>query len=473
LLASGAVPPADFLAIDPAQPSIVLTNSVRSGDGGLSWSPLSLSAPPLALSPAPSQIVFDAGNPGHALAVLVTPEARTAFLTKLDPNGRILFSTFFGGQSVATIAGAATDPSGNIYLAGTASSLDFPVTAGAYRTTLATGGQASFVAKFDPADNLIYATYLDGIDYAKAIAVDSSGRAVVVGPRQTSTPISCFATKLTADGSAEIFSTQLAGTTGDFCTAVSADAGGNTILGGTSTNGFPVTAGAFQTGFGGGTQDGIFAKLDPAGNVIYASYLGGSDREEVDAVATDPAGNVYVLGTTASRNFPVTSGAYRQSLSANCSYSSSSVDTGLIGTITEYPMDDFFVTKLDSSGNLIFSTYLGGVCFDQALALAVDSAGNVWIAGLSDSDPFPQVLPIQSGPAMTYYEATLSELDPTGGILKFSSYLQAGPAPVLALDPAGNVYMAGSNVPPPSPYSGLPQPPQIVLQQVFLAKVQP
>jgi len=471
LLASGSVPAADFLAVDPAQPSIVVTNSVRTGDGGHSWSPLLLSSPPLALTPSPSEIVFDPGNPGHAIAVMVTPGARTAFLTKLDSQGRILFSTYFGGQSITAIAGAATDPSGNIYLAGSATAADFPATAGAYRTTLPASGQASFVAKLDPAGNLIYATYLDDFDDAKAIAVDPGGNAVVGGQRQTSTSSSCFATKLTADGSAEIFFTQLAGATGNFCTTVAADASGNTILGGSSTPGFPVTAGALQTSPGGGSQDGTFAKLDPRGNVMFASYLGGSDRDEVDAVATDAAGNIYVLGTTASKDFPVTSGVYQQSLSANCAYPSSSFDTGLIGTITEYRMDDFFITKLDSSGKLIFSTYLGGVCLDQALSLAVDGAGNVWVAGLSDSDPFPQVLPLESGPAVEYYEATISELDPSGGILKFSSYLQAGSAPVLAVDPAGNAYLAGSNVPPPSPYGGLPQPPPVVLQQVFLAKI--
>lgn len=150
------------------------------------------------------------------------------------------------------------------------------------------------------------------------------------------------------------------------------------------------------------------------------------------------------------------------------------MNTGLIGTITSYYTDDAFLTKLDPSGNLISSTYLGGGCYEVPTSMALDQQGNVWIAGTTNSDPFPQVMAFESGPRNTYYKAFVSELDASGAVLKFSSYLSAGTRPLIAVDPFGDAYVGGSTTAPQSPYGGFPAPPPIVTGvHASLAKVQP
>ncbi len=214
------------------------------------------------------------------------------------------------------------------------------------------------------------------------------------------------------------------------------------------------------------------AKFDPAGQLILSGYLGGSDQESAAGVAVDQAGNIYVAGTTASKDFPTTAGAYQTALSSHCAYPSSSVITGFIGTITEFRTDDAFVTKLDPAGNAIFATYLGGGCYDMARGMALDPSGNVWILGSTNSDPFPQVSPFQSGPPYAYYEAFLTELDAGGGSLRLSSYIEQGVS--IAVDTNGVAWIGGTNAPPRSPYGGLPAPPLVVTGlHAWLAEVQP
>jgi hypothetical protein len=201
------------------------------------------------------------------------------------------------------------------------------------------------------------------------IAVDGAGSAVVAGagPGAAGGQWKCFAIKLKADGSGAIFDKTFGGSNGDICTSVASDAAGNSIVvGGTSSNDFPVT-GNSALAQRKGARDALVAKLDAAGNLVLSGYLGGTDSDVASAAAMDGAGNIYVAGNTASKDFPATDGAYQTALSSKCPYPSSSVATGLIGTITAFNTDDGFLTKLDAGGNLIYSTYLGaaGECLDH------------------------------------------------------------------------------------------------------------
>ena len=97
--------PPHIVAVDPQQPSILITDTARSTDGGATWTNS-------ALVRAPGAIVFDPQTPGPVVAA--TAGASTAFLSKLDGAGNILASTYFGGQGASSIASLAVDSAGNI-----------------------------------------------------------------------------------------------------------------------------------------------------------------------------------------------------------------------------------------------------------------------------------------------------------------------------------------------------------------------
>ena len=102
-------------------------------------------------------------------------------------------------------------------------------------------------------------------------------------------------------------------------------------------------------------------------NLAFSTYVGGSDWEHARDVTVDSRGNVYVVGGTASQNFPTTSGAYCRTLST--------------GGSQAFGPCDVFVAKFGPTGNLIWSTYIGGPNYDRAYAVEVNSAGYVYVAG--------------------------------------------------------------------------------------------
>ncbi len=199
-----------------------------------------------------------------------------AWVTKLGPTGSFVYSTYLGGSGHDYGRGIAVNASGNAYVTGTASSPDFPTTAGAFQVT--SGGYSdAFITKLDPSGSaLIYSTYLGGedVDDGFAIAIDGQGNAYVTG----STLVS-----------------------GCYCNA-----------------NFPTTPDAFQPKFGGGYGpsgsgfDAFFAKLNPAGSaLLYSTYLGGRNNDEGEGIAVDSAGSAYISGSTNSSNFPTTPGAFQ------------------------------------------------------------------------------------------------------------------------------------------------------------------
>ncbi|PYX28072.1 MAG: hypothetical protein DMG80_17315, partial [Acidobacteria bacterium] len=200
----------------------------------------------------------------------------SGFIARLNANGtNFVASSYLGGSTYDAISQIDLDSTGNIYATGTAQSLDFPTTPGAFQTTNIQGSQVAFVTKIDPAlSGLIYSTYFGGTQSsygngvsATAIAVDVSGNAVIAGntsqpdlplfsPLQSQPPqspyygysTSAFLSILNATGSALEFSTYFSGSTSTTAQGVALDASGNPYLTGTTFDtDLPTTAGAFQT----------------------------------------------------------------------------------------------------------------------------------------------------------------------------------------------------------------------------------
>lgn len=109
--------------------------------------------------------------------------------------------------------------------------------------------------------------------------------------------------------------------------------------------------------------------IDPV--LVYSTYLGGSGNDAGNAIAVDTAGNAYVTGATDDTDFPTSAGAFQ------------TVNNGRGGS------SNAFVTKFNSNGSLVYSTYLGGSVHDGALGIAVDSSGNAYVAGYTTSPDFP------------------------------------------------------------------------------------
>jgi hypothetical protein len=271
------------------------------------------------------------------------------YVVKLDPSksgsAALRYSTYLGGRDDELLFSfgncIAVDSAGNIYVCGFTRSTDFPTTPGAFQRTLRApqGSYNAVVAKIDPSRNgsasLVYSTYLGAsvLEIATAIAVDASGHAYVagasnspdfptVGTIQPHLFGGTFVTKLSPDASTLVYSSLVGGSDGrDSPTALGVDQLGNAYVAGyTYSMDFPTTSGAFQTTIHSpdGSYDGYILKLDPSGSVLlYSTYLGGSDLENLTGIAVDASRNVYVSGYTPSGetgvvdHFPTTMGAFR------------------------------------------------------------------------------------------------------------------------------------------------------------------
>ena len=166
--------------------------------------------------------------------------------------------------------------------------------------------------------------------------------------------------------------------------------------------------------------------IDPT--LAFSTYLGGSGMDRGDGIAVDSAGNAYITGSTVSTNFPVTPGAFQ---------------TARAGI---FPSDDAFVTKMNSTGTaLIYSTYFGGDNRDSGNDIALDAAGNAYITGLTDSSNLPTTPgAFRTMPALTdEFDAFAMKLNATGTALVYSTYLGSVIGAGIAVDPAGNAYIAG------------------------------
>ncbi len=261
-----------------------------------------------------------------------------AFVAKFDNSGSHLqYLTYLGGNGDDAALALAVDLAGNAYLTGITDSTNFPVR-GAVQPTI--GGQGSvilglhpfdaFVAKLNPAGSgLVFSTYLGGDDEDQGIgiAVDAQAAVYVAGfTFSTNFPAvhplqpkiagrsDTFVAKFRADGSRLLYSTYLGGADYDIAEAIAVDSAGRAFIAGlTRSVDFPVVN-AVQP-WAAGNKDAFVAGLGPAGtNLVFSTYLGGSEDDTAYRLTLDPSGQIYIVGTErsgntfTSDNFPITPG---------------------------------------------------------------------------------------------------------------------------------------------------------------------
>jgi hypothetical protein len=191
--------------------------------------------------------------------------------------------------------------------------------------------------------------------------------------------------------------------------------------------------------------------IDPV--LLYSTYLGGTGSDSAAAVAVDSAGSAYVVGATASTNFPTASAMRATNAGAS----------------------DVFVTKLAPDGRtLVYSTYIGGTSDDGGTAIVVDATGNAYITGGTASSGFPTVTPIQSRGGNQ--DAFVAKLNASGSALLYSTYLggradDSGGG--IAIDSAGSAYVTGLTSATNFPLLGAIQTTNKGAADVFVTKLNP
>jgi len=292
----------------------------------------------------------------------------------------------------------------------------------------------------DPAlETLLASTYFGTAidDGAQALAFDRRGNILGAGYTfdQKNRKYLGIVFKLKSDLSALLASAYIGGDktgTGFSINEVAALAvgpsGDVTLAGITNCPDFPTTAGAYDTTHN-GSQDVFVARLGAGLNKVRASTLIGADYwEQPFGLALDAAENIYVTGTTASKRYPVTPGAF---------------DT----SYNDYP--DVFVSSFDRSlSRLLASTFMGGTSSnpEEGLGCLVDHAGRVYVCGLTFSGNFPTTLGAYDRRPNGMGDVFVAKFEPTLKTLVASTFLGGTDndfVESMALDGLGRLYLAG------------------------------
>ncbi len=364
------------------------------------------------------------------------------------------------------VTGVVVDPDGNVWLAGTTTNRDFPITDDAADTQFLPGDfDEGFVAKLDASGELVYATFLGGsnVDNLGGIALTAEGGVVVAGATISDDfPITpgayqslragvgtedAFLTLFDADGRL-LESTYFGGNGRDLyprgrggpqaAVAVASD-GSIYLAGGTSSTDLPAQFGD-QRDYGGGTQDAFLARFGSDLSFQTCTYLGGANNDGAYRVALDADDNVYLLGLAqrifgAQWGFPVTAGAYQTDPTGD-------------------PL--LFVASYDPTGAKRWATFLGPDEGDTFLGqfdgdLAVDRAGNVVVAATVGSVNYPVTDNAFQSSRLGFTDLVVSVLAADGASLLYSTYLGGsageqpdGPPGVrVGVDSEGAAYVAG------------------------------
>jgi uncharacterized protein (TIGR03437 family) len=317
---------------------------------------------PTAIATDSSGNIYLTGN------VLVDPPSgpTSVLVLKLNPQAtEFLYERIVGGSADDGATAIAVDSAGNAYVAGTATSPDFPNDGNLATPPVPGSTERSFVFKLDPTGQLVFSDLLGGStnSFAQAVAVNAAGQALVTG----------------------------------------------TSVG----TGFPSTTGVYSV------SDTSFApfllEVDPTGAkiVFSATGIGGN------AIALDPSGNIYVAGTTGDLAYPLTPGTYQPTFPV--------FQTCIAPCTGQFQGPNQYATKLDPTGaKIIFSTAVSGSGNTMNNGLAVDAEGNVYLTGLAGVS-YPYTVPVPTPPVAPALDNLstpalpfLSKLDPNGQKLLFS-----------------------------------------------------
>jgi uncharacterized protein (TIGR03437 family) len=367
-----------------------------------------------------------------------SPGSYDVFVTKFDPSGNIVYSTYFGGNADDIARAVAVDAAGDVYVAGTTASTDFPTTPGSYSPSLPppqTPGYTSspgaiFLFKLNPDGSLGYSTYFTSASASatpQAIAVDDTGSVYLTGYTYGGVPTTAGAYQTTCACGVDIVSMVATGQHRDpdprfdiyipdaFLTRF--DPTGSklvysTYLGVAYASGNAVAAAADGSAYL-GSPTGIY-RFDPTGSSLLASM---GPMVAAQAMTVGPNGNVYLAGTagTGTNQFQSTAGVF-QSSPVPRPVSPTQVGGSPVGIAIMDPQLQ----------NTLAATYFGEFSYGGPVqVLALDSSGNVYFGGYTSRAGLPTRTPLQLGfgDSLTGF---VSELSADLSTLLFSSQFGDG-----------------------------------------------
>lgn len=290
------------------------------------------------------------------------------------------------------------------------------------------------------------------------------GNFVLVGKREIGFHVSRYdRTRALIIDPVLAYATNLGGTRYDVGTGIAVDSEGNAYVTGYTTSlDFP-TGDPVQPSKR-GKIDAFVTKMNSEGTeVLYSTYVGGATGSATWpadtrglGIAVDGNGNAYVAGFTYCSDFPVRN-AFQPNLRG---------------------VEDAFVAKIDASGSLSYSTYLGGSSADEAWGIAVDKAGNAYVTGSTHSTDFPTSNAVQPSLA-GYQDAFVTKINPDGQSIVYSTFLGGdtqvyGPITQgfgIAADAAGNAYVTGYTETAGFPTVNAIQPTLNAARNAFVSKI--
>ncbi len=379
---------------------------------------------------------FSSPNITFGSTTLTNTGSWDMFLTKYDANGNVVWAKSVGGTNAETANAVAVDASGNIYVAGQFGTST--ITFGSYTLTNE-GSTDIFLAKYDVNGNVVWAKSAGGIvgDGAASVAVDILGNIYLTGsfnsPTLTFGSITLtntsnlgntsdlFIVKYNANGNV-LWAKSASGTVNDLASSVAVDASGNTYVSGyfnspTLTFSSTILTNAVNTG---SSNDLFLAKYDASGNVIWAKSAGGTSSDMSNSIAIDVSGNLYMTGYFYSPTLAF--GSY---------------------TLTNAGMYDLFLAKYDDSGNVLWAESAGGTSADEAHSVIVDASGNIYLTGLfySPTLTFGSTTLTNEG----LEDIFLAKYNSNGNVVwaKSAGGTSFEVAWSVAVNSSGNIYLAG------------------------------
>jgi len=306
------------------------------------------------------------------------------FISKLDAAGNFIWTQRLGGTGFEYGSAITIDPTGNyIYVTGSfEGTCDFDPGASTFNMSTP-GGQDIFVCKLDVSGNFTWAKQMDGAstqnNFATGIITDNTGNIYSTGYFYGSVDFDpgngiaistasgnysdIYISKLDVLGN-YIWSRQMGGTGDDRANSICIDHSGN---GDVYTTGYFSGTADFDPGNGtsnltaAGQRDIFISRLDASGNFVWAKAMSGTSLETGNEITFDVAGNLWLTGSF---------------------YSTVDFDPGPnVFNLTSAGIDDIFIAKLNTSGNLLLAQRIGSQSWDDGLSITADSMGNVFTTG--------------------------------------------------------------------------------------------